>query len=70
MSVKSWVRLALVTVIIGGVVALLAYGFTRDTRYIRTPLVGRQAPSFALTLFDGETIRLEYFRSKVVFINF
>jgi cytochrome c biogenesis protein CcmG, thiol:disulfide interchange protein DsbE len=67
---KSWIRLALVTVIVGGVVGLLAYGFTRDARYIRSPIIAKQAPSFTLTLFDGKVIRLEDFRGKAVLINF
>jgi cytochrome c biogenesis protein CcmG, thiol:disulfide interchange protein DsbE len=70
MSVKSWIRLALVTVIVSGVIGLLTYGFSRDARHISSPLVGTQAPSFTLTLFDGKTIRLEDLRGKVVFINF
>jgi cytochrome c biogenesis protein CcmG/thiol:disulfide interchange protein DsbE len=52
------------------VLALLAYGFTREPRYIESPIVGRPAPSFALTLFDGRTVRLEDFRGQVVFIDF
>jgi cytochrome c biogenesis protein CcmG, thiol:disulfide interchange protein DsbE len=67
---KSWIRLALVAVIVGAVVGLLAYGFTRDPRHISSPLVGRQAPSFTLTLFDGKAIRLEDLRGKVIFLNF
>lgn len=67
---KRWVRLATAGVTVGGVIGLLAYGFTRDPRHIASPLVGRQAPSFTLTLFDGKTIRLENLRGKVVFLNF
>ena len=67
---KSWIRLALVIVIVGGVVGLLAYGFTRDARYIQSPLIAKQAAPFTLTLFDGKVIRLEDFRGKVVFLNF
>ena len=52
------------------VLALLAYGFTREPRYIESPIVGRLAPGFALTLFDGSTVRLEDLRGKVVFIDF
>jgi cytochrome c biogenesis protein CcmG/thiol:disulfide interchange protein DsbE len=70
LSLKSWIRLAVVTVIVGGVVGLLAYGFTRDARYIRSPLVAKTAPSFTLALFDGKVIKLEEFRGKVVFLNF
>ena len=52
------------------VLALLAYGFTREPRYIESPVLGRQAAGFALTLFDGRAVRLEDFRGKVVFVNF
>ncbi len=52
------------------IVWLLAYGFSRDPRYIQSPLIARQAPSFTLPLFGGRTIRLEDLRGKVVFLNF
>ncbi len=52
------------------VLALLAYGFTREPRYIESPIIGRPAPNFAVTLFDGRAVQLEDFRGKVVFINF
>ena len=52
------------------VLVLLAYGFSREPHYIETPMLGRMAPSFTLTLFDGRSIRLEDFRGKVVFVNF
>ena len=67
---KPWIRLAVAGVTVGGVIGLLAYGFTRDARYIQSPLVAKQAPSFVLTLFDGRTIKLEDLRGKVVFLNF
>ena len=52
------------------VLALLAYGFTREPRYIESPMLGRPAPSFTLTLFDGREIRLSDYRGKAVFVNF
>ena len=67
--VRIWKAL-LVLVAIGGVVALLAYGFTTDPRAIPSILTGKPAPDFSLTLFDGRTIRLSDFRGKVVFLNF
>ena len=67
---KTWIRLAVVVAVIGGLAWLLAYGFTRDPSYIESSLIGRQAPSFALTLFDGRKITLEHLRGKVVFLNF
>ena len=67
---KVWIKLGLLLLVAGGMVALLAYGFTRDARYIQSPLLASQAPSFALALFDVKTIRLEDFRGKAVLINF
>ncbi len=52
------------------VLALLAYGFAREPRYIESPMLGRPAPAFALMLFAGRAARLEDFRGKVVFVNF
>ena len=52
------------------VLALLAYRFTREPRYIESPMVGRPAPAFLVTLFDGRTIRSDDLRGKVVFVNF
>lgn len=66
----SWRRLLIIALIVIPLIWLLAYGFTRDPRYIQSPLIARQAPTFALTLFDGKTIRLQDFRGKAVFLNF
>jgi cytochrome c biogenesis protein CcmG, thiol:disulfide interchange protein DsbE len=55
---------------IAAVLALLAYGFTRDAKYIPTPLIGRLAPDFTLTLMDGSALRLADLRGKAVFLNF
>lgn len=55
---------------VAGVLALLAYGFTRDPREIKSPLVGKPAPPFTLTLFDGERFELGAHRGKVVVVNF
>ena len=52
------------------VVGLLAYGFRTDPRSVPSPLVGRPAPAFALTTFDGKSVSLEAHRGKVVVLNF
>lgn len=65
-----WRRLLVIGLIVIPLIWLLAYGFTRDPRYIHSPIIGRQAPPFALTLFDGRTVRLEDLRGKVIFLNF
>jgi cytochrome c biogenesis protein CcmG, thiol:disulfide interchange protein DsbE len=67
---KVWIRLGLVILLVGGIAGLLAYGFTKDPRYIRSPLVARQAPSFTLPLFDGGTVALKDLKGKTVLLNF
>lgn len=66
----GWTRLLLVPAVVMPVLGLLAYGFTRDPKEIPSPLIGKPASSFTLTLFDGKTLRLEDLRGKVVFLNF
>ncbi len=65
-----WWKLLVSIMAAAGFVALLAYGFTKDPRAIPTPLTGRPAPDFSLSLFDGRVVRLSDFRGKVVFLNF
>jgi len=52
------------------VLGVLAFGFTREARYIASPLLGRPAPAFILPLLDGGVLRLEDLRGKVVVLNF
>lgn len=66
----AWRRLLITIIVIVPIVWLLAYGFSRDPRYIVSPLMGRQAPQFTLSLFDGRPISLSDLRGKAVFINF
>jgi cytochrome c biogenesis protein CcmG/thiol:disulfide interchange protein DsbE len=67
---RAWLRLVTATGVIVFFVWLLAYGFTRDARYIQSPLIGRQAPDFTLTRFDGGTLSLKDLRGKAVLVNF
>ncbi|MBI4640814.1 MAG: TlpA family protein disulfide reductase [Candidatus Tectomicrobia bacterium] len=66
----AWRRVLIVLVVVGSVLVLLGYGLTRNPREIPTPLIGKPATSFALTLFDGRQLSLEELRGKVVFLNF
>lgn len=66
---RGW-KVLLILAVVGGVVALLAYGFTTDPRAIPSTMTGKPAPDFSLTLFDGRSVRLSDFRGKVVFLNF
>lgn len=65
-----WRRLVLIALIIGPILGLLAFGFTRDARYITSPLIAKPAAPFTLTLFDGRKLTLDELRGKAVFLNF
>ncbi len=65
-----WRRLALTALIVGPVLGLLAFGFTRDARYITSPLLAKPAAPFTITLFDGSKLSLDDLRGKAVFLNF
>jgi cytochrome c biogenesis protein CcmG/thiol:disulfide interchange protein DsbE len=64
--------------VLGGVVTvvavltlLLAFGLSRDPTLIRSPLIGKPAPTFDLLTLDGtKTVRLSDFHGQVVVINF
>lgn len=63
-------RLVILVAVAVPILAVLAFGFTRDPREIPTPLLAKPAPGFTLTLFGGSQVALEQFRGKVVFLNF
>jgi cytochrome c biogenesis protein CcmG/thiol:disulfide interchange protein DsbE len=65
-----WRRLIITALIIAPLLALFAYGFMRDARYIRSPLIAQPAAPFTLTLFDGTTLSLDHLKGKAVFLNF
>ncbi len=53
-----------------GLVWLLAYGFRTNPREIPSPLLGRPAAPFALTLFDGGRFALGEDAGQVILLNF
>ena len=65
-----WRRLLITLLIIVPILALLAYGFSRDAHYISSPLLAKPAAPFVVTLFDGKKLALEDLRGKAVFLNF
>lgn len=65
-----WRRLAITGLIIGPILGLLIFGFTRDARYITSPLLAKPGAPFTLTMFDGRKLSLEDLRGKAVFLNF
>jgi cytochrome c biogenesis protein CcmG/thiol:disulfide interchange protein DsbE len=66
-SVRPWIA-GLIGV--AAFVGLLAFGLRRDPREIPSPLVGRPAPSFAMTLFDGSPFSTGAYRGKIMMVNF
>jgi cytochrome c biogenesis protein CcmG/thiol:disulfide interchange protein DsbE len=58
-------------VIVGVIVFILFAGLGKDPAHIDSPLVGRQAPAFALrAVGTGQTVDLESLRGKPVIVNF
>lgn len=66
----AWKRLLVVFALGVPLVAVLAFGFTREARDIPTPLIGRPAPPFTVRLTDGREVSLADLRGKAVFLNF
>jgi len=78
----NWPRAAIATASAIPLVALFAYGMTRDPREIPSPLPGKPAPDFALEVIragdeqaadqeqPGDTIRSSDLRGQIVVLNF
>lgn len=66
-----WMLLAAVASAATALAGLLAFGLSRDPGAIRSQLIGRPAPDFALATMDGSTtVRLADLRGQVVLVNF
>ena len=72
----SWKRSLLAAAIVLPLLALLAFGMTRDPNVIPSPLPGRAAPDFELVTMPldergaGEAVDLAALRGNVVVLNF
>ena len=76
----NWKRASIAMIATVPVIALFAFGFTRNPSEIPSPLPGNQAPTFALPVFApgeaplartvGDTISLGEQAGKVVVVNF
>lgn len=64
-----WLRI-IVPISVIPLLILLAYGFWTDPRRVPSPLVGREAPEFTISLLDGGELRLRHLRGKIVVVNF
>ena len=68
---RGWVAVGGVVAAVALVASLLAFGLSRDPTQLRSPLVAKAAPDFALpTLDGGRTVRLADLRGQVVVLNF
>jgi cytochrome c biogenesis protein CcmG/thiol:disulfide interchange protein DsbE len=65
-----WWKWVLSVGVAAGLIALLAYGFTRSPKDIPSPLIRQPAPDFTLALLEGGTLTLRELRGKVVVVNF
>jgi cytochrome c biogenesis protein CcmG/thiol:disulfide interchange protein DsbE len=65
----SWKRILIPAAAIP-IIALLAYGLTRDPNLVESPLPGRAAFDFVAPTLDGDTLSLSDLRGKVVVLNF
>lgn len=76
----NWKRSAIALVIALPLIALLAFGFTRNPAEIPSPMPGKVAPPFTLAVLTpgegsharapGDTVRLSDLAGKVVVMNF
>jgi len=68
---RRWMMLGGVVVAITVLTLLLAFGLSRDPTLIRSPLIGKPAPTFGLLTLDGTTsVRLGDLHGQVVVVNF
>jgi cytochrome c biogenesis protein CcmG/thiol:disulfide interchange protein DsbE len=76
----NWKRVAISLFAVVPVIALFAFGFTRDPAEIPSPLPGKMAPPFKLAVVAsgegvlaksvGDTLRLRDMAGKVIVLNF
>lgn len=63
-------RFLIFFLIVAPILALLAFGLTRDARILPSMMVNKKAPPFFLTTLDGKTITSESIAGKPAVINF
>jgi cytochrome c biogenesis protein CcmG/thiol:disulfide interchange protein DsbE len=76
----NWKRATITTALMVPVIGILAFGLTRDPKAIVSPLPGKPAPGFSLSVFApgeaplaraiGDTARLADHRGNLVVLNF
>jgi cytochrome c biogenesis protein CcmG, thiol:disulfide interchange protein DsbE len=68
---RRWLVAVPLAIVLVLVTWMLAFGLTKNPDQIRSVMVGRRAPDFALRTLDGSrTLRLSSLRGQVVVVNF
>ncbi len=63
----NWLTMIVVTAL----VVLLAFGLTRRSDFLPSPLVGEAAPTFSLPVLDEDrTVSMDEFEGQPVVVNF
>jgi len=68
---RRWLVTAPLVLVLSLATWLLAFGLTENPDQIRSAMIGRRAPDFALPTIDGSgSVRLASLRGQVVVVNF
>lgn len=62
--------IAVAVLLVGGFLALLGFGLTRDVQTLPSAIVGEPAPAFRAATLSGDTVGSEELRGEVVILNF
>ncbi len=62
--------IAVAVLVVGGFLALLGFGLTRDVQTLPSAIVGEPAPAFRAATLSGDTVGAEELRGEVVILNF
>ena len=63
-------RVLLFITIVAPIVALLAFGLTRNPRDLPSTMVGKRAPDFLVETLDGKKVSFSSFVGKPIVLNF
>lgn len=71
MSRRARIAAIVVAVLlVGGLLALLGFGLTRNPKELPSAIVGQSAPAFRAATLSGDTVVSEDLRGEVVILNF
>jgi cytochrome c biogenesis protein CcmG/thiol:disulfide interchange protein DsbE len=65
-SWKFWTMMA----VCAGLLGLLGFGLTRNAQFLPSAIIGQKAHPFTLETLDGDSLRLDDLKGKIVILNF